>query len=558
MRATTTITRRTRRFVALTAALVVGTTVALAGCAGRQPPSGNAAAQDTGVSGNLVVMTPPAKSTVNSITWDVPEGEPQTIDPFQSADYTPNTINSNLCETLLAIQPNYKITPNLAISWRNPDPLHWVYNLRTDVRFWDGSPMTAEDVAWSMTHNMTSPASLYGYLYGSVASIKATGPAQVTVTLKRPDYLFNSELADYAGVIVEKKFYLEHPKDVGAPNVGVMCTGPFEFRSWTKGDNITVVRNPHYWDHARDPKAKKIVFKFLTDEATITNALLSGELDGVYDPPWSATTQLQSTTEGRLYFGPHESNLTFTYSNPHGAMSNLKLREALQMAIDWNGINLALLHGSGTPLRALMPPSVFGYAKPALQPAYDALPAPQSAQYQKAKQLVAEAGPDAKKPIVMAVADQYSAQQFGTAITDAARRIGLNFTLRVVPSAEYTNYLYDPKTRAGVDMLYTIFWPNIPDALDWLGIAALNGGSFNQYGYTGIDKIYAQAQATKDQAVRAQLMARMMTQLRNQLLPMAPGITYASQVWMNKRITGAPASFDYVYYPWAAYLGGTS
>src|SRR5581483_9623942 len=135
-------------------------------------------------------------------------------------------------------------------------------------------------------------------------------------------------------------------------------------------------------------------------------------------------------------------------------------------------------------------------------------------------------------------------------------RIGLHFTLRVVPSAQYTNYLYDPKTRVGVDLLYTIFWPNIPDALDWLGIAALNGGSFNQYGYTGVDGVYARAQATADPIARARLMAQMMTTLRRELLPMVPGITYASQVWMNKRITGAPAAFDYVYYPWAAYLGG--
>ncbi len=547
-----------RLAIALGVIAALGATTALTGCAGRQPPSANGAGQNSGPSVNLVVMTPAAKSTVDTITWNESEGEPQTIDPFQSADYTPNTINSNMCENLLAIQPDYKITSNLAASYSNPDPLHWVYNLRTDVTFWDGSPMTAEDVAWSMNHNMTSPTSLYGYLYGNVASIKVSAAHQVTVTLKQPDYLFNSELADYAGVVVEKKFYLEHPKDVGSPDVGVMCTGPFEFKSWTKGDNITVVRNPHYWDHARIPKANKIVFTFITDEATITNALLSGEIDGTYDPPWSATTQLQSTTEGRLYFGPHESNLTFTYSNPQGALSNPKLREALQMAIDWNGINLALLHGTGTPLRALMPPSVFGYAKPVLQPAYDALPAAQSAQYQQAKALVDAAGPDAKKHIVMAVPDQFSSQQFGTAIADAARRIGLDFTLRVVPTNQYTNYLYDPKTRAGVDMLYTIFWPNIPDALDWLGITAVKGGSFNQYGYTGIDAIYAKAQGTKDDAVRAQLIAQMMTKVRDQLLPMAPGITYASEVWMNKRITGAPASFDYVYYPWAAYLGGTS
>jgi peptide/nickel transport system substrate-binding protein len=240
-------------------------------------------------------------------------------------------------------------------------------------------------------------------------------------------------------------------------------------------------------------------------------------------------------------------------------MSNLKLRQALQMAVDWDGINHAILHDTGTPIRALMPPTVFGADRPQLQPAYDALPVPQSSRYDAAKALVAQAGPDAGRPVVMAVPALYTGQgqQFGNAVADAGRRIGLNFHLKVVPTAQYTNYLYDPKTRAGVDILSTDFWPNVPNALDWLGIAATTGGSFNQYGYHQIDAMYAQAQGTADPAARNALAARMMTTLRAELLPMVPGISRFSRLWMNNRITGAPASFAYVYFPWAAYLGGS-
>jgi len=504
-------------------------------------------------------MTPAAKSQLDKITWNVWEGEPGTINPYLSADYTPNTINSNMCETLLAIYPDYSIKPNLAASFTNPDPLHWVYNLRTDVKFWDGTPMTAEDVAWSLNHNRTNPASFYHYLYGHVKSVTVTGPAQVTVTLNEPDYLFNEELTNYAGVVVKRKFAEAHPKDFGAPDVGVMCTGPFKFRSWTKGDNITVVRNDGYWDATRMPKVKTIVFKFLTDEAAITSALQTGEIDGAYDPPLSGQATLQASSAGKLYFGPHQSNVTIVYSNPAGAMSNLKLRQALQLAIDWAGINHTILHDTGTPIRALMPPTVFGADTKGLRAAYDALPAPQSAQYDAAKALVAQAGPDASKPIVMAVPALYTGQgqQFGNAVADAAKRIGLNFHLKVVPTAQYTNYLYDPQTRAGVDILSTDFWPNVPNSLDWLGITATTGGSFNQYGYNEIDALYARAQATADPTARETLVAQMMTKLRTELLPMVPGISRFSRLWMNKRITGAPASFDYVYFPWAAYLGGS-
>jgi peptide/nickel transport system substrate-binding protein len=148
-------------------------------------------------------------------------------------------------------------------------------------------------------------------------------------------------------------------------------------------------------------------------------------------------------------------------------------------------------------------------------------------------------------------------QQFGQAVAAAAKKIGLNFTLKIVPTGEYTNYLYDPKTRAGVDILSTDFWPNVPNALDWIGLAATTGASFNQYGYKQIDSLYTKAVGSADIATRGAIEAQMMTALRTNLLPMVPGISRSSRVWMNNRVTGAPASFDYVYFPWAAYLGGT-
>jgi len=225
------------------------------------------------------------------------------------------------------------------------------------------------------------------------------------------------------------------------------------------------------------------------------------------------------------------------------------------MAIDWDGIAKTILKGTGTPIRSMMPPTVFGKYKAVLTPAYDQLPQPQSAQYDAAKKLVAEASTDAKKPVVMAVPANFTSQQFGSSVADAAKRIGLNFTLKVVPTDQYTNYLYDAKTRAGVDILFTDFWPNIPDPLDWLGIAALNGGSFNQYGYTGIDQMFGDALGEVDPVKRATMIGQIQAKTTADLLPMVPGISHSSRLWMNKRVTGAPASFDYVYYPWAAGLG---
>ncbi len=541
----------TRRTAAALAVLAAGA-LALTACAGK--PATTAAGAPT----TLTTLTPAATSEVDKVTWNVFEGEPQTVDPYKSADYTPNMINSNMCENLLRTTPDYEIEPNLARKFSNPDPLHWVYDLRDDVTFWDGAPMTAEDVAWSMNHNLTDKTSFYNYLYANVASVAVTGAHQVTVTLTKPDYLFNEELASYAGVVVEKNFYEAHPSDVGSPAVGVMCTGPFEYGKWTQGQSISLVRNDHYWNKDLQPKVKNLTFTFLTDSSAITSALLAGQIDGAYSLPPSGVAQLKASTAGKYYIGSAPLTTTLVYSNPSGPMSDLRMRKALQLAIDWKGIADKIYGAGAQPTALSVPPAAFGFAKDDLTALQKSLPAPKSADYAAAKKIVAGIPASVKdRTITMVVPEQAETQQLGVAIKDAANRIGLAFTLKVVPATGYSNYLYDPKTRAGVDILYTQFWPNIPDPMDWTSITAVSGGSFNQYNYAGVDEQFAAARSTADPKERAQKITAIVKSLYDQLLPMVPGVALNNDVWMNNRITGAPATFDYVYYPWAATLGGT-
>jgi peptide/nickel transport system substrate-binding protein len=126
-----------------------------------------------------------------------------------------------------------------------------------------------------------------------------------------------------------------------------------------------------------------------------------------------------------------------------------------------------------------------------------------------------------------------------------------------VPATGYSNYLYDPATRGDTDLLYTQFWPNIPNPLDWIALTAVTGASFNQSGYDGVDGLYAKAVGTKDDDERARVVLEMATKLREEMVPMLPGVEMTNELWLNSRITGAPAAFDYVFYPWAAHLAGT-
>ncbi|AJF63688.1 ABC transporter substrate-binding protein [Streptomyces vietnamensis] len=545
--------RPRRRTVAL--AVVVTSALVLSGCSGGGGTTGTGGTESSDA---LTTFTPQGKGSVDKITWNVFQGEPQTVDPFHAADYTPNMINSNMCETLFVQTPDFRIKPNLATSYTNPDPKTWVYELRDGVTFWDGSPMTADDVVWSMNHNLTDRTGFYGYLYRNVASIAKTGAAEVTVRLKQPDHLFNDELASYAGVVVQKKFYEQHGKKVGTPDVGVMCTGPYKFAKWTRGQSISASRYDGYWNKELPLKVKNIDFTFLTDDSAITSGLLSGQIDGTYQPPTAALAQLKASPAGKLHSGPAPLAVTLVVANTKGAMGNADVRKALQTAIDWKGIGKQVYGGEGTPASLQTVPAVYGFAKDELTTYADSVRTDGTPKLEEAKKLLAGVPADVKaKQISLVVPQQAETQQLGVGIKDAADRIGLNFKLNVVPATGYSNYLYDPATRGDTDLLYTQFWPNIPNPLDWLGITAVSGGSFNQSGYSGIDDLYAKAVAEKDDKTRAGLVVRMEKKLHDETTPMFSGIQLTNDVWLGNRITGAPAAFDYVYYPWAAHLGGT-
>lgn len=534
-------------------AAVAAATLALTACGG-----GNSGNGPSGSSDELTTFTPTGSGTVDKITWNVFQGEPSTIDPYQSADYTPNMINSNMCETLLVQTPEFEIKPNLAKTVTNPDPKTWVYDLRKDVTFWDGTSMTADDVVWSLHHNMTSKTSFYGYLFSNVASISKTGDDQVTVKLKTPDYLFNDELASYAGVVVQKKFYTEHADAVGTPKVGVMCTGPYKFDAWKQGQSINVSKYDGYWNTSLPLKVEAIDFTFVTDGSAITAGLLSGQIDGTYDPPVAGQAQLKASPAGKLYSGPAPLEVTVVVANQKGALGNPDLRKALQMAIDWNGVAKTVYGGEGKAASLQTVEAAFGFAEDDLTTYAESVRTDGKPRIEEAKKLVAGAPAALKdKEISLVVPQAAETQQFGLAVKAAAEKIGLKFKLTVVPTTGYSGYLYDPATRGDTDLLYTQFWPNIPNPLDWLGLTSVTGGVFNQGGYTGIDDLFAQAVGEKDDAARSKLVLEMEKKLHDEVNPMFPGVELENNVWLGKGITGAPAAFAYVYYPWAAHLAGT-
>ncbi|MFF0868472.1 ABC transporter substrate-binding protein [Nonomuraea sp. NPDC003560] len=537
-----------RRALPVAAALAV----ALAGC-GQQAAAPQQQQQGSGEAPKLELktVTAPATGELDKVTWNLPY-EPQTVDPIRSFNYAENTVLANMCESLLRLTPEFGIEPGLAEKADNPTPTTWVYTIRDGVKFWDGTPLTAEDVAASLNRHL-DPAlgTWWGDYFHTVQSIKATGPMQVTVTLKQPDVLFNQAMATAAGAIVSAEY--AGKKDLGSPTGGVMCTGPYKYGSWKSGDALTITRNDAYWDTALRPKTKELVFRFIADETTAINALRSGEVDGQYFylPP-AGLGQLQQSPTGSVTLGKSLTFWTLLGAAKSGPYADPKVRQALSLALDRAAISKVVFQGTAMPQRTLAGAEYWGYQRDAFQKAHDAIP-PETPDLAKAKQLLTEAGSPTQTITIGIQGSSAVHEQTANLIKATGEALGLKIEIKVIPVEQYGNLYSDPKAREGIDAFFSTWYGNVPDPLD-IYTVFLAGGRTNFNDYAAVNADIAKARAAYDEAERAGLVTAIQQKVTTDV-PWMPLNNLPVILYMNKRVTGAVASFPYLYYPWAARLG---
>ncbi|MFE2989707.1 ABC transporter substrate-binding protein [Streptomyces sp. NPDC059262] len=529
---------------------VIGLVLTLAACtSGAQQPQQDAAPAKL----DLKTTTPAAAKGLGKVTWNLPY-EPQTLDPIRSFNYAENTALANMCESLLRLTPDFKIKPGLAVKAANPTPTTWVYTIREGVTFWNGDPLTADDVAASLRRHLDPKlGTWWGDYFNTVKSVRATGSMQVTVTLKQPDALFNQAMATGAGAVVQKKFLDQAGKSLGSPSSGVMCTGPFKFHDWKSGDSMTLTRNDHYWDKALRAKSESLVLRFIADETTAVNALRSGEVDGQYFylPP-AGLGQLQKSTTGSVTLGRSLTFWALLGSAKSGPYADPRVRQALSLALDRAAISKVVFQGTASPQRALTGSDYWGYERKTYQKAYEALP-PETTDLAKAKELLVQAG-SPTKPIVIGVQGSSAVhEQTANLLKATGEALGLDIEIRVVPVEQYGNLYSDPKARKGIDAFLSTWYGNVPDPLDIYTVFR-KGGRTNFSDYKAVDGAIAKARAEGDPAARASLVTRIQEKVTRDVVWM-PLNNLPVILYMNKRVTGAVPSFPYLYYPWAAGLG---
>jgi peptide/nickel transport system substrate-binding protein len=535
-----------------TKALVI-VMVAVAGTAISTEAAG---AAGTHPSVHTVVTTPAPKGTLKSITWDLPGGEPTTLDYVKSATYSPDLVVSNMCDDLLRLTPTFGIKPALATSWKYSNPTTLVFHIRQGVYFWNGQELTATDVAYSMLRNLNPKDDpVNGAYYAEVKSITVTAPYEVTVHFTKPDELFVKEMATISGAIAEKAYMEQKGATYGTAGGGVMCTGPYELEKWTAGNDIVLTANPHYWTSAYKPKIKTITVRWVTNTSSLTLGLLSGEIDGAYGAPATSYPELEKASDGTLYFGKSLIITELAPTSTTGPIGNVKIREALSLALDRSAIAKVVYDGAAVPNEALTPPTAWTGDLSRYRSAYAKLPSDR-AQLATAKRLVASV-PDHSQTITLAVlAGDQTEVELGTAVEQAGTQIGLNIKLDEEQSLDFDGAFFTAQYRKGMDLILDNGYLDVPTPLDYLGLWFPKGSIFDYTTYTNptVNTDLANAIQTYTSKARARLITKAQALYMKDYI-VIPVVNPDEGLFLNKSITGAPASFAYIYEPCFAKLG---
>ena len=270
------------------------------------------------------------------------------LDPAYAYDFTTNPVVDQITQGLLVFDENNELQPLLASSWEATDDVTYVYQIRDDVTFSDGTPMTMDDVIYSLErYRDPDVASYLSWMYDNVDTIEQTGDWELTIKLKQPDATWKYVLGTTAGHVISKAAAEEAGDSLGTPEGGLIGTGPYKFVSWQNGSAIELTRNENYWGEDAG-YYDNLYFKIITEDASRVTALQTGDVDCTVAAPENMLDVIAAddslTLTDSAGFG-----LTFLAFNCQKApFDNPDVRNAIYMAMNLESYQDNLVKDAGT------------------------------------------------------------------------------------------------------------------------------------------------------------------------------------------------------------------
>jgi peptide/nickel transport system substrate-binding protein len=384
----------------------------------------------------------------------------------------------NIYEGLVTRTQDNEIVPALASEYEvSEDGLTYTFTLTEGVTFHDGSELTVEDVVATFTEVQSDPELLGNADFANVASITAPDASTVVLTLTEPNQNFLFALTGPAGLIFNEGDTTDLQTEANG-------TGPFTLESWSQGDSIVFARNDDYWGEPAG--VAEVVLQYIPDFTAGVNAALDGSVDVLTAVQPDLAPQLEEAGGFTLTEGRTTDKATLAFNNAKAPLDDVRVREAIRLAIDHEGIAEAT--GLGSPLYGPIPE---------LDPGYEDLSELVPFDPERAQELLAEAGVEDLE-LTLTIPSFYGAA-VSTILVSNLNDIGVTLEVEQV---EFSAWLQDVYANKDYDLSFVLH----VEPRDFGNFA--NPEYYFGYNNPEVQALYAQASAAPDEAESAELLAQ--------------------------------------------------
>lgn len=444
--------------------------------------------------------------------------DPTTLDPARSSGAPDEQIIINLFEGLVEYDPSESDPrPALAESWTtNPEATQFVFSLRRDARWSNGDPVTANDLQYSWRRALDpGTGAAYAFMLFSIRNAKsyharepgireqdlgfrALDDHHFLVQLESPTAYFPRLVAQSVFRPVHRATVESWPGEWTTPE-RMVTNGPFTLQSWRPADRVILQKNPFYWN-ARDVALDQAIFYLSTDTYALLNLYKAGEIDtlvtGLLPLPY-----IRLLRQLRDYqTGPYLATYFYVVNLKRPPLDDLRVRQALSLAVDRSLICEKLMRAGQSPARSLTPTDFDGlYTRPAID-AFDR---------DRAKRLLAEAGYPEGRGLALSLLFNTSALHSKIAETIQALWRSAFPSIQVELVNEDWQVYLDSLRRGKFDMARRFWTADYDDPTAFLEIMlSSNENNFTGWSSAEYDALLRQASATTDPALRMRLLSR--------------------------------------------------
>ncbi len=454
------------------------------------------------------------------------QAPPSTLDPHWLLNLSNTGALRNIYDTLVMRDETMALRPGLAESWRVVDDTTWEFKLRPGVRFHDGSPLTSADVAASFQRvpNVPGNPNPYTIYLAGVTGVEVVDDLTFRIRTNGPAPILPTNLTQIFIVPRSVAGLGNAPFNSGEAAIG---TGPFKLGSWSTNAPLVLRRNEHWWGGA--VPWESVSFTPIPQDAPRVAALLAGDVDFINNVPLQDTGRISGDRRFALFAGPsiYAVNIypDIDRDNPPGIeaggrnpMKDARVRRAMSISINREGIVRQILEGFADPTDQAVPPFIFGAIADRPVPAQN---------IDAARALLAEAGWGQGFGVNLFCSPNRT-PRICQAIAAAWTRIGIRTTVEVVPQATFL----PRRNRRDFGVFVTVFGSLTGETSYQVGsqihrtgvVPGLGALNFTGAGTPETDTLIQQARGTMDDTARARLLAELVRQMSDEAIVIGVGI----------------------------------